>query len=677
MSIIRIKRSGTTGNPTTLAQGELAYSWLAGDLNNGGDRLYIGTGTEIDGDAVNHEVIGGKYFTDMMDHQTGILTASSAVLVDGSKKINEFYVDDLTLDSSSIKAVNNDLALFSATGDIYLSTQAGGSDVVVKGVASPTASNHAVNKSYADNLALSFIVHYGADGGDSGSYQPATSFVTYAGGTGITTTLSDITDTITFTLDDTAVTPGSYGSQTQIPTFTVDQQGRLTAAGTVDVATNLTVNGDSISLLDSDLTFASTSDLTFSYNTSTNTVTYGVNRATVDSAGTASFADSDFVVTNGHVEIEGDFVRSITADTGTLVPSNNAFSFTGNAVQGINTSASGSSFNVTVVDADSDQKGTASFSSSDFVAQAGDISLVDQVVKFINADSGSSAVSDHTFNIEGGRAIASTVTGNTLTLTAALADYASVGVASFNSNDFTVSNGAVSIGSLANDQLDNSTIKIGSTIISLGDSATSFDGLTNLTVDEININGNVISTSGPTLYLDPAGGDSNDGTLIIRGDLQVTGTQTIINSNTVSVNDLNIVLADSAVDLVSCDGAGITVGGSQVAGTKPTLTYDGATDRWDVNIGFELPSDIGGENTIYFNGTKITEAIEDHLANNFFTVGEGLDITYGGSEDSDNIITFSAEIATYTNNGVASFDSDQFTVTSGYATISELDGGTY
>ena len=46
-SILRIKRSGTSGDPTTLGQGELAYSSLADNGSNGGDRLYIGTGTEV------------------------------------------------------------------------------------------------------------------------------------------------------------------------------------------------------------------------------------------------------------------------------------------------------------------------------------------------------------------------------------------------------------------------------------------------------------------------------------------------------------------------------------------------------------------------------------------------------------------------------------------------------
>lgn len=117
-SIIRIKRSSTAGNPGTLGAGELAYSALAGTQANGGDRLYIGFGTETAGDAVNHFVIGGKYFTDMLNHVHGTLTADKAIIVDSSGKIDTLKTTNLTIGGVG---TTNTIASSNTNGNILLS----------------------------------------------------------------------------------------------------------------------------------------------------------------------------------------------------------------------------------------------------------------------------------------------------------------------------------------------------------------------------------------------------------------------------------------------------------------------------------------------------------------------------------------------------------------------------
>jgi len=86
--------------------------------------------------------------------------------------------------------------------------------------------------------------------------------VNITAGTGLTGTVNTTSGqhTQTITLADTAVTAASYGSATAIPTFTVDAQGRLTAAGTVAISTDLTIAADSGS---DDIVSVGTDTLTF------------------------------------------------------------------------------------------------------------------------------------------------------------------------------------------------------------------------------------------------------------------------------------------------------------------------------------------------------------------------------------------------------------------------------
>ena len=153
------------------------------------------------------------------------------------------------------------------------------------------------------------------------------------GGTGLTATYSDSTGVVTVDLDDTAVDSGSYGSQTKIPTFTVDQQGRLTEAGEVDVATELSITGDtgntSISLLTEGLTVSGGEGI--DVDVTNNTITISGEDASTTNKGVASFETADFNVSSGAVSIKnvnldsqtsGDYVATIqgTPDQITVSP---------------------------------------------------------------------------------------------------------------------------------------------------------------------------------------------------------------------------------------------------------------------------------------------------------------------------------------------------------------------
>jgi hypothetical protein len=156
-----------------------------------------------------------------------------------------------------------------------------------------------------------------------------------SGGTGLTATYNDPANTLSIKLNDTAVTTGSYGSQTKIPTFTVDQQGRLTSAGEVDVATELSITGDTgttaISLLTEGLTVNGGEGIDVAVTN--NAITISAEDASTTNKGVASFAAADFNVNAGVVSIKdidldsqttGDYVATIVGTANEITVSPNS-----------------------------------------------------------------------------------------------------------------------------------------------------------------------------------------------------------------------------------------------------------------------------------------------------------------------------------------------------------------
>ena len=111
-SNILIKRSTGSTAPGTITYGELALTTGAnGTQANAGDRLFAG---DNNGAA---QVVGGRFFTDMLDHVHGTVTASSAVLVDSNSKVDTWNVDDINLNANVITTATTDADLiFRANG---------------------------------------------------------------------------------------------------------------------------------------------------------------------------------------------------------------------------------------------------------------------------------------------------------------------------------------------------------------------------------------------------------------------------------------------------------------------------------------------------------------------------------------------------------------------------------
>ena len=134
------------------------------------------------------------------------------------------------------------------------------------------------------------------------------------GGTGLTATYVDGDGETTINLDNTSVTSGSYGSTAaKTVSFTVDQQGRLTAASEQDIQiTTSQVTGLQEFIEDSVNTVVAAGEgIDVSYDDAGNTYTVSAEDASDTNKGVASFSSTDFTVTSGNVAINHESIADI------------------------------------------------------------------------------------------------------------------------------------------------------------------------------------------------------------------------------------------------------------------------------------------------------------------------------------------------------------------------------
>ena len=651
-SVIKIKRSGTSGAPTSLKLGELAYSFLTGTQGNGGDRLYIGTGgVDGSGNANEIEVAGGVYFTSKLDHTPGTLTASSAILVDANSKIDVLNVDNITIDANTISTTNSNGALvLSPNGTGTVTVPAGYKD------RSGFGTNSLATKEYVDTVAGATALTIATDSSGTDTIDLDTETFSILGVPGISTS-REANNTVTIRLDDTAVTAGSYGSVSQIPTFAVDAQGRLTAAANVNISTTISVAGDTgtdtVNLLDSDLTFTGGEGINTAVTN--NVVTVEAEEATATNKGVASFAAADFAVTSGAVTIKAGGVSNtqlagsianskltnstitLAGNTGTnAVDLGDTLTITGAAntgaatqTQPIRTSQSGDTLTVTARKASTTVIGMASFAAADFSVSSGAVTinsvsnsqlagsianskLVNSTISVTDGSTASNVALGGTLTFASGEGIDATQSGGTVTIAGEDASTSNKGVASFSSDNFSVSSGAVTIknggvnadelagtldlsgksvtlaaGEISNGELANSSVTINSQALALGGSLT-------LTTDNIAEGSNNLyfttaradSDAKNAISVSFVGGDGAASYNSTTGVISITGTSAAetrahfsggtgvtYNSGTgaIAIGQAVATTSDVTFNDLQVDGNAIIDGDLTVHGTTTTI----------------------------------------------------------------------------------------------------------
>lgn len=651
-TIIKIKRSSGTGQPN-LGQGELGYSWGSTTYTDAQNatvasygKMYLGTGTETGGIAANIEVIGGKYFTDMLDHGHGTLTANSALVVDSAKKINEFYVDNLGFDGNTISSTNVDGDInFDPNGtgevvipdDTYL-TFGTSKDTKIKydeatddrlevtgadwnfanGVAISISDNTASTTSSTGALVVTGGVGIGGALNVAGSISAGTlatpSNLTISGD--LTVQGGDINVTEVATniniKDNTSGALVIKEGTNQYFNITTTNGAELVTFSTANVDIDLDLNIDG-----GDLT---TNQATFNLLNSNATTVNAFGAATTIEIGAATGTTN----INNNLDVDGD----INIDGGDLTVSTTTFNLANANATTVNFAGAatlveiGASTGTTNINNNLDVDGDVNIDGGDLTVSTTTFNLVNSTATTVNAFGAATTIEigaatgttninnnldvDGDVNIDGGDLTVSTTTFNLANATATTVNFAgaattveigaATGTTNINNNldvdgDVNIDGGDLTVSTstfnLANTNATTVNFAGAAQTLNIGTASTEVD------FGDLRILGSTIysdNASSQTITIDPfPAGGNQAGNVVVRGNLQVSGTTTTVNSTQMTINDPIFTLGDSISEKTVVSAA---------ASGQNAVVLD---DVDGLNVG-----DIVSGNAAIPNGTTVT-----------------------------------------------------------------------
>jgi len=629
-TFLKLKRSSTspTATPGNLRNGEPAYSYGAGTYPDkvqagggssvaAGGKLFVGQGTEdASGHAANIDVIGGKYFTDMLDHQHGTLTANSALIIDQNSKIDILNVDNLTFDANTISSTN-------ANGDIIFDPAGSGEINIVDDTFLSFGSDKDAKIEYDENGNNEVVV------------------------TGANWNYSNVDVTI---------------------------NGTLNASGDIDFDGDVNIDGGDLTTNEATFNLLNTNATTINAFGTATAINIGASGAHTTTLGSATLVGTQ--ATQNVFNATATTVNAFGAGTDINIGASGAgaTTFGNNTVDGTETTQNVFNTTATTVNA---------FGAATTLA--------------MGANSGTMTIGNPT--VVGTQTTqnlynTTATTVNAFGAATAIDIGAASGTTSINNNLDVDLDLNVDGGDITTNQTDFNLLNTNATTVNAFGAATTVNlgtASTMLDLGHIRIQGNEISTdnnNAQDLVLDPYpdAGDAG-GNVIIRGNLQVAGTTTTVNSTEMSVNDPVFTIGDTVSEKTVTTAA--SSGATTLLIDNPSSIVEGAsitgtgiansTTVSNVRISFHVSQNFGsapsaGATLYFYDGTSFAEIgtfvsqtaseVTIDLASNISTRGD--DFYNGNSLSSVGTGTpAGAQLASITKVNTKVFNTTTITLSTG------------